>query len=127
MPEPLFDHFVGAYQQPGRKFDPERLRRFEVEGQLDFYGLLDRQIGWFLALVWGSRSQALFHGILHFLHTSFFVRLEIPFLRPDPHVLEAGARRGCQGRPSLYAPHAPSFPGRALIDPSTAARSVWSG
>src|SRR6516164_6245903 len=39
---------------------------------------------------------------LHFLHTSFFVRLGIPFLRPDPHVLEAGARRGCQGRPSLW-------------------------
>src|SRR6516164_5538901 len=38
---------------------------------------------------------------LYFLHTSFFVRLGIPFLRPDPHVLEAGARRGCQGRPSL--------------------------
>ena len=44
----------------------------------------------------------LFHTILYFLHTSFFVRLGIPFLRPDPHVLEAGARRGCQGRPSLW-------------------------
>src|SRR6516164_329026 len=47
----------------------------------------------------------LFSRILHFfhfLHTSFFVRLGIPFLRPDPHVLEAGARRGCQGRPSLW-------------------------
>jgi hypothetical protein len=43
----------------------------------------------------------LFHGILHFLHPSFFVRLGIPFLRPDPHVLDAGARRGCQGRPLL--------------------------
>jgi hypothetical protein len=43
----------------------------------------------------------LFHGILHFLPPSFFVRLGIPFLRPDPHVLDAGARRGCQGRPSL--------------------------
>src|SRR5215471_8798239 len=40
---------------------------------------------------------------LHFLHTSFFVRLGNPFLRPDPHVLEAGARRGSQGRPSLWA------------------------
>src|SRR5215470_1593046 len=39
---------------------------------------------------------------LHFLHTSFFVRLGIPFLRPDPHVLKAGAHRGCQGRPSLW-------------------------
>jgi hypothetical protein len=37
------------------------------------------------------------------LHPSFFVRLEIPFLRPDPRVLEAGARRDCQGRPSLCA------------------------
>jgi hypothetical protein len=45
----LFDHLVGAHQQPGRKFDPERLRRFEVEGQLDSCSLLDRQIGWFLA------------------------------------------------------------------------------
>src|SRR5271168_2479364 len=54
----------------------------------------------------GARCRgALFHGILHFLDTSFFVRLEIPFLRPDPHVLEAGAHRGCQGRPSLYAGH----------------------
>jgi hypothetical protein len=26
-----FYHFVGADQQAGRKFDPERLRRFEVE------------------------------------------------------------------------------------------------
>src|SRR6516165_790224 len=49
--------------------------------------------------------KRLISRILHFLsflHTSFFVRLGIPFLRPDPHVLEAGARRGCQGRPSLW-------------------------
>jgi hypothetical protein len=38
----LFDHLVGAYQQPGRKFNPERLRGFEVEGQLYSCGLLDR-------------------------------------------------------------------------------------
>src|SRR5262249_16009018 len=30
-------------------FDPERLRRFEVEGQFDPGSLLDWQIGWFLA------------------------------------------------------------------------------
>ena len=41
------------------------------------------------------------HSLL--LHFSFFVQLGIPFLRPDPHVLEVGARRGCQGRPSLCA------------------------
>ena len=52
----------------------------------------------------------------------------IPFLRPDPRVWEAGARRGCQGRAvALHWPHAPSFPGRALTAPSTAARSFWSG
>ena len=49
---PLLNHLVGTYQEPGRKFDPERLRRFEVEGrQLDFCSLFNRQIGWFLALV----------------------------------------------------------------------------
>src|SRR5271170_7959809 len=50
MPGPLLDHLVGACQQRGRKFDPERLRRFEVEGQHDSCSLLDRQIGRFLAL-----------------------------------------------------------------------------
>src|ERR1700747_2383892 len=51
---------------------------------------------------------------LYFLHTSFFVRLGIPFLRPDPHVLEAGARRGCQGPAVAMAwRHAQSFAGRA--------------
>ena len=40
----------GAYKQPGRKFDPERLSGFEIEGQLDLYGLLDRHIGGFVAL-----------------------------------------------------------------------------
>jgi hypothetical protein len=49
----------------------------------------------------------LFPAFFTFLLTSFFVRFGIPFLRPDPHVLEAGARRGCQGRPSLC-------PGRML-------------
>ena len=52
------------------------------------------------ALVWGFLSQALIYTILHFLHSSFFVRLGIPFLRPDPHTVEAVARMGCQGRPS---------------------------
>src|SRR5258705_11577254 len=28
-----------------------------------------------------------FYITLYFLHSSFFVRLGIPFLRPDPHVL----------------------------------------
>src|SRR6516164_6173088 len=59
----------------------------------------------------------IFH-FLYFLHTSFFVRLGIPFLRPDPHVLEAVA---------LAWRHAQSFAGRALTAPSTAARWSWSG
>ena len=63
----------------------------------------------------------LFHGILHLLLSSFFVRLGSPFLRPDPHV----GRRRAQGlsRPAVAppVPHARSFPGRALTAPSTAA------
>ena len=69
----------------------------------------------------------LFHTILHFLHSSFFVRLGIPFLRPDPYVLEGDARRGCQGRPSLCAGLRSMFPGRALTASSTSARLLWSG
>ena len=42
MSDLLLNHLVGAYQQPGRKFNPEPLRRVEVEGQLDSYGLVDR-------------------------------------------------------------------------------------
>jgi hypothetical protein len=47
-----------------------------------------------------SERRALFHGMLHFLHSSFFVRPGIPFLRPDPQDCKAGARRSCQGWPS---------------------------
>jgi hypothetical protein len=46
----LLDHILGACQQPDRKYDPERLCGFEVEGQFDPYGLLDRHIGRFVAL-----------------------------------------------------------------------------
>ena len=48
----------------------------------------------------------------------------------SPRPARAGRRRA-QGlsRPAvaLPIPHAPSFAGRALIDPSTAAHSLWSG
>jgi hypothetical protein len=81
-----------------------------------------------LSLYGDFEVKHLFHGILHFLRSSFFVRLGSPFLRPDPHVLDAGARRGCQGRPPLCrCLKSPSFPGRALTAPSTAARWLWSG
>ena len=59
------------------------------------------------ALYGAFEVKHLFHSILHFLHSSFFVRLGIPFLRPDPTRVEVDAHRGCQGRPSLC-------PGRAL-------------
>jgi hypothetical protein len=68
------------------------------------------------------------HSPLHyFLHSSFFVRLEIPFLRPDPHVSEAGAHRGCQGRPSLCLGRTLRRSRPRLDRPSTAAGWLWSG
>jgi hypothetical protein len=39
------------------------------------------------ALYGAFEVKHLFHTILHFLHSSFFVRLGIPFLHPDPHLL----------------------------------------
>ena len=45
----LFDHSVGATEQRERESDAERLGGLEVYVQLDFCGLLDRQIGWFFA------------------------------------------------------------------------------
>jgi hypothetical protein len=83
-----------------------------------------------LGLVWELRSQALFHGTLHFL-TSFIpvslFDLESRFFAPTRTCWtpsRAGAVKA--GRRSAIA-HAPSFGGRALIDPSTAAHSLWSG
>ena len=101
------NNLVGGGQQRFRNGEAERLGGLEVDDEFEFRRLLDRQVGGFLTLVWGSGSQALFHDILQCLHTSFFVRHEIPFIRPDPYELEAGAHRGCQGRPSLH-------PGRTL-------------
>src|SRR4029077_791670 len=45
-----FDHLVGAAEQRNRDRDAERLSGLEIEDQLDFRRLLDRQIGRFLAL-----------------------------------------------------------------------------
>ena len=44
------DHLVGGGQKRFWDGKAEGFGGFEVESQLDFYGLLDRQIGWFLAL-----------------------------------------------------------------------------
>jgi hypothetical protein len=78
-----------------------------------------------LALVWGLESQAENSRHAFFLRPNFFVRLESPFLRPDPQRPNAVARRGCQGWPSLrYLLMAPAMPGHTLTGPSTAARSL---
>ena len=39
------------------------------------------------ALYGAFEVKHIFYTTLYFLHSSFFVRLGIPFLRPDPHVL----------------------------------------
>src|SRR6266436_10007872 len=67
----------------------------------------------------------------------YFTPLSIPvslfdsesrFFAPTHTRVEADAHRACQGRPSLCPwPHAPSFPGRALTDTSTAATLVVVG
>src|ERR1700686_131455 len=71
----------------------------------------------------------IFCTTLHFLHSSFFVRLGIPVSSPRPtHVLRPTRTGPCQGRPSLCPwPHAPSFPGRALTGPGRAATLVVVG
>src|SRR5437016_5995223 len=46
---PSFNDLVGAGDERPRDFEAERLRGLEVEEQLDFRSLLDRQIGWLVA------------------------------------------------------------------------------
>jgi hypothetical protein len=43
------NYLIGGGQQRLRDSKAERLGGLEVDGQLDFYGLLDRQISRFLA------------------------------------------------------------------------------
>src|SRR5262245_1832134 len=43
---PLFDDFVRAGEQRRRHGQTECLRSLEIDGQLEFYRLLDRQFGW---------------------------------------------------------------------------------
>ena len=75
-------------------------------------------------LVWGLFCQGgSTRGLSHFFYLSFFVRLESPFLRPDPHDRHAGARRSSQGWPPLWRPPQ----GLALTAPSTTARLGVSG
>ena len=46
----LFDHLVGTSEQRRRHGDAQRLGGLQVDVQFDFSGLLDRQVGWLLAL-----------------------------------------------------------------------------
>src|SRR5690348_3003188 len=46
----LFDQLVGAALQRHRNGEAERLRGLEVDDELDFRGLLNRQVGWLFAL-----------------------------------------------------------------------------
>jgi hypothetical protein len=80
------------------------------------------------ALYGAFEVKHIFYTTLHFLHSSFFVRLGIPFLRPRPtHVLRPTRTGPVKvGRRSAW-PHAPSFPGRALTGPSTVATLVVVG
>jgi hypothetical protein len=74
------------------------------------------------------KSSREFTACYFFLQPNFFVRLESPFLRPDPHRPNAVARRGLSRLAvAQISPHAPAMPGHTLTAPSTAARSLWSG
>src|SRR5580704_12009847 len=46
----LFDHLVGCHLHDQRHCEAKRLRRFEIDDQLEFSGLDDRQVRWFGAL-----------------------------------------------------------------------------
>jgi hypothetical protein len=46
---PLFDHLVAAVEDRERDRQTERLGGLEIDGQFDFRGLLNRQLGWFFA------------------------------------------------------------------------------
>src|SRR5262245_5512580 len=43
----LFDHLVGAGEQRKRECETKRVGSFEVDDQLDFHRLLNRQVSWF--------------------------------------------------------------------------------
>ena len=45
MPEPLLDHVIGECEQCGWHFDVERPRRLQVDNELKFGRLHDRQVG----------------------------------------------------------------------------------
>ena len=54
----LFDHLVGASEQGERHGDAERLRRLQVDNQLDLGRLLHRQVGRLFAFQDAARVDA---------------------------------------------------------------------
>jgi hypothetical protein len=54
----LFDHLVGAGNDLRWHREAKCLGSLEIDDQLDFGGLLDRQFGWFLALENPTRIEA---------------------------------------------------------------------
>ena len=126
-----FDHLVGQGEQRRGHLDAKRRAVCRLMINSNLVGCMTGRSAGFSPLYGALEVKHLFAAFstpFFFLLSSFFVRLGIPFLRPDPHIVEAVAHRGCQGRPSLCAGHTlPSFPGRALADPSTTARWLWSG
>jgi hypothetical protein len=73
--------------------------RFSAAGRLSAW--LDRHAGGRKPCMGPWKSSREFTACYFFLQPNFFVRLESPFLRPDPQHPNAVARRGCQGWPSL--------------------------
>jgi hypothetical protein len=47
---PLFDHLIGEREQLVGDFEAECLRGPKIDHEFKFRGLLDRQVGWLLAL-----------------------------------------------------------------------------
>ena len=56
-PEPLLDHLVGAELDRRRQFDADRFGGLELDDQLEFFGLLNRESG-------GFRATAPSHDLL---------------------------------------------------------------
>src|SRR6516162_10248720 len=125
------DHLISGGQQRFRDGEAERLGGLEVDDQFELGGLLHRQIGWFLALVWGPRSQAIYftHSPLPLLPSyQFLCSTWNPVSSPRP--TRIGGRRAqglSRSAVALTWRHAQSFAGRTLTAPSTAARLLWSG
>jgi len=55
---PLFDHLIGATEERDWDGEAQRPRRLEVDDQLNFGGLLDGQVGRFLAFENSARVDA---------------------------------------------------------------------